>query len=105
MDDSALVYRSKKEIVVITGCSHSGICNILEYGKKICRERKILDVIGGFHLLNAKKGILDKTIEYIKSQGIQNLHPCHCTDLKAKIEFGKSFSIREVGSGLVLEYG
>lgn len=104
MDDSALVYKSKKGMILITGCSHSGICNILEYGKKICQERKILDVVGGFHLLNTKKGILDKTIKYIKSQGIQNLHPCHCTDLKAKIELGKFFPIREVGSGLVLEY-
>jgi len=104
MDDSALTYKSKRGIVVITGCSHSGICNILDYGKKICRERKILDVIGGFHLLNVKKEILDKTIEYLNSCEIQNLHPCHCTDLKAKIELGKSFPIREVGSGLVLEY-
>lgn len=45
MDDSALVYKSSKGLVIITGCSHAGICNIIEYAKKICKEeirRKII---------------------------------------------------------------
>jgi len=104
IDDSALVYKSKKGIVVITGCSHSGICNIIEYAKKVCGMEKILDVIGGFHLLNTKRKILEKTIKYLKSCKITNFHPCHCTDLKAKIELGKHFPLQEVGSGLILKY-
>lgn len=35
LDDSALVYISEKGLVIITGCSHSGICNIIEYAKKL----------------------------------------------------------------------
>ncbi len=104
VDDSALVYKSKRGIVIITGCSHSGICNITEYAKKIFRQSNILDIVGGFHLLNAPKEVLDETMEYFKSCKIMSFHPCHCTDLKAKIELGKHFLIQEVGSGLVLEY-
>ena len=104
IDDTALVYKSKKGIVVITGCSHSGICNIVEYAKKVCGKQKILDIVGGFHLLNTKRKILDKTIEYFKSCKIMDFHPCHCTDLQAKIELGRHFPIRKVGSGLVLKY-
>jgi len=104
MDDSALVYKSTKGMVVIPGCSHSGICNIIEYAKKVCGRQKILDIVGGFHLLSAERKILDRTIEYLKSCKIVSFHPCHCTDLQAKIELGKHFSIREVGSGLVLKY-
>jgi len=104
IDDSALVYKSKKGLIIITGCSHSGICNIIEYAMEICKERRIIDVIGGFHLLRTGKDIMNKTIEYFKSNNIQNFHPCHCTDLQAKIELGKQFFIREVGSGLILEY-
>ena len=34
MDDSALLYDTEDGIYIITGCSHSGICNIIEYAKK-----------------------------------------------------------------------
>ena len=49
-EDSALVYKGYDGLFVITGCSHSGICNIIEYAKKICKEDRVLGVIGGFHL-------------------------------------------------------
>jgi 7,8-dihydropterin-6-yl-methyl-4-(beta-D-ribofuranosyl)aminobenzene 5'-phosphate synthase len=50
MDDSALVYLSEGGLVIITGCSHAGICNIVEHAKKITGETRILDIIGGLHL-------------------------------------------------------
>jgi len=34
MDDSALVYKSPVGLVIITSCSHVGICSIIEYAKK-----------------------------------------------------------------------
>jgi 7,8-dihydropterin-6-yl-methyl-4-(beta-D-ribofuranosyl)aminobenzene 5'-phosphate synthase len=104
-DDSALVYKSKKGLVIITGCSHSGICNIIAYARKICIEKKVKDIIGGLHLYNAKKEVLEKTANYLKSCGIEELHPCHCTGLKGKLFLGKFLPIKEVGSGLMLEYG
>ena len=50
IDDSALVYKSDKGLFVITGCSHSGICNIIEYAKEVCSEDRIIGCIGGFHI-------------------------------------------------------
>lgn len=50
LDDTALVYRGSEGLFVITGCSHSGICNIIEYAKKVCGEAKVQGVIGGWHL-------------------------------------------------------
>ena len=35
-EDSALVYKSEDGLTIITGCSHSGICNIVEHAKNIC---------------------------------------------------------------------
>jgi 7,8-dihydropterin-6-yl-methyl-4-(beta-D-ribofuranosyl)aminobenzene 5'-phosphate synthase len=104
LDDSALVYKSSKGLVVITGCSHSGICNIIEYAKKICMDDRIADVVGGFHLLNPKEELLEKTAEYMKNCNIIEVHAGHCTDLKSKIELSKAVNLKEVGVGLVLEY-
>ncbi len=103
-DDSALVYKSKKGLVIITGCSHAGICNIIEYAKKVCNEERVIDVIGGFHLLDPNENQLRKTVKYFKDLNLENIHPCHCTDLKSKIELSKSANIHEVGVSDVLEY-
>lgn len=104
LDDSAMVYKSSKGLVIITGCSHSGICNIIEYSKKVCGDNRIYDIIGGFHLLNPEEELLKYTCEYIRDNDISEIHPCHCTDLKSKIELSKVSRVNEVGVGTVLEY-
>lgn len=101
-DDSAIVYKSEKGLFIITGCSHSGICNIIEYAKRVCDEQKIYGVIGGFHLLNNDER-LQNTIKYFKDNNIQLLYPCHCVSLEAKIEIAKKIKINEVGVGLELD--
>ncbi|MCK5311395.1 MAG: MBL fold metallo-hydrolase [Desulfobacteraceae bacterium] len=103
-EDSALVYKSKNGLVVITGCSHSGICNIIEYAKEICSEERVCDIIGGLHLQNPSKKQMDGTIEYISRLGVESVHACHCTDLQSKINLSKVTRIKEVGVGLVLNY-
>lgn len=104
VDDSAIVYKSTKGLVIITGCSHSGICNIIEYAKKTCNEDRIVDVIGGLHLMNAKEDLLEKTTEYMKRCNIKEIHAGHCTDLDSKIYLSKGLNLKEMGVGLVLEY-
>ncbi len=103
-DDSALAYKTDAGIVVITGCSHAGICNIIEQAKRVCNDTRILDVIGGFHLLNPSEEVLEKTTDYLTGAGVKRLHACHCTDLNSKIALAKVAPLVEVGSGLVIEY-
>ena len=43
--------KGKDGLVIITACSHSGICNIIEYSKSLFPNTKIHSIIGGFHLL------------------------------------------------------
>ena len=104
MDDSALVYKAKEGLVIITGCSHSGICNIIEYARKVCNEKRVLDIIGGFHLLSPDKEQIENTIDYLKKIKTRNVYASHCTDLKSKIRLSHVVNIQEVGVGLSLEY-
>lgn len=104
IDDSALVYKSSEGLVIITGCSHAGICNIIEHAKKICKDDRIIDIIGGFHLLNPSEKQLEGTIDYFKQTDIKEIHACHCTDLKSKIALSNIVNLEEVGVGLSLEY-
>lgn len=104
LDDSALCFKSKEGLVLITGCSHAGICNMLEYAKKVCSEERIADVIGGLHLQSPSKEQLTGTIKYFEKQQVSALHACHCTDLASKIALTQAAKILEVGVGLELEY-
>lgn len=103
IDDSALAYKGKDGLFIITGCSHSGICNIIEQAKIVCNEERVCGVIGGFHLLK-DDAILDKTIEYFKDNNINELYPAHCVSLQAKIKIGKIFPIHEVGVSLEINF-
>lgn len=103
-DDSALVYRATKGLVIITGCSHSGICNIVKQAQIICKEDRILDIIGGFHLLNPEPTRLHETINFFKALNPSQLHPCHCTDLNSKMTLNQVAVTKEVNTGLQLIY-
>lgn len=98
IDDSALVYQNTKGIFIITGCSHSGICNIISYAEQIYGAQRILGILGGFHLLN-NDSRLKRTIQYLTKCDIDNIYPCHCVSLTAKAEMMKKLPVAEVGVG------
>lgn len=103
-EDSALVYKSGEGLVVITGCSHSGICNIVEYARVVCGEERVVDIIGGFHLQGPSEEVLAKTCGYMKQLNPREVHACHCTDLLSKVALAGVVNLKEVGVGLTLEY-
>ncbi len=104
LDDTALAFRSVKGLVLITGCSHSGICNIAAQAMDVTGVGRIVDIIGGLHLQKASGQRLQQTMDYLADVGLEALHACHCTDLDAKIALARRLPMRETGSGLVLEY-
>ena len=104
MDDTALAYISPRGLVIITGCSHAGICNIVEKAKRVTEIDNVVDIIGGFHLMDPTKKKIEGTKEYIKNLELDELHACHCTDLNSKIELAKVANLKEVGVGMRLLY-
>jgi 7,8-dihydropterin-6-yl-methyl-4-(beta-D-ribofuranosyl)aminobenzene 5'-phosphate synthase len=78
IDDSALALKSEKGLIIITGCSHSGICNIIDYAKHITGFDLVYGVIGGFHLKSDDEQTRE-TIHYFRKENIQKIYPTHCT--------------------------
>lgn len=103
IDDTSLAYRSREGLVVITGCAHAGICNTVEYAKKICGESQVHDIIGGLHLRGAGPQ-LEGTLMYLKNHNPSALHACHCTALAAKVALAQVSPLQETGVGLRLYY-
>lgn len=102
-DDTALVYKNDNGIYIITGCSHSGICNIIEYAKRVCEDDRVIGIIGGFHLFEVNEQV-EKTIDYLKQNNLKELYPCHCTSFEVRAEIHKTIKVKEVGVGLEINW-
>jgi 7,8-dihydropterin-6-yl-methyl-4-(beta-D-ribofuranosyl)aminobenzene 5'-phosphate synthase len=84
LDDQALVANVRgKGLVVLTGCGHSGIVNILRYVTKLTGEERIHAVIGGFHLSGPFQAIIPPTVDALYDLQPDYLVPCHCTGWRA----------------------
>jgi len=104
LDDTAMAYKTPQGLVIIAGCSHAGICNTIEHAKQVCGDERIVDVIGGLHLLEPPAAQLQGTLDYFACLGAGAVHACHCTDLASKIALAGVAPLKAVGSGLVLNY-
>ena len=102
MDDTALVYKGENGIFIITGCSHSGVCNIVDYAKFVCDDERVFGVLGGFHLFEADEQ-LEKTISYLETCKIETLYPCHCVSLRARAKMMEKLHVVETGVGMSVE--
>ena len=101
MDDSALALKTEEGLFIVTGCSHSGICNIVEYAMEVCGERRIAGILGGFHLFETDSR-LEKTVEYLAKLGIKSFYPCNCVSFRAKARMNETLPVEEVGVGLAI---
>ena len=85
LDDQALVAVVRgRGLVVLTGCGHSGIINILHYIRKISGQERFHAVIGGFHLSGrAFEPIIEPTCDAFAEFAPDFLVPAHCTGWRA----------------------
>jgi 7,8-dihydropterin-6-yl-methyl-4-(beta-D-ribofuranosyl)aminobenzene 5'-phosphate synthase len=104
IDDSALAYRSEKGLVILTGCSHAGIVNIVTHARQVCDEKRVVDIIGGLHLQNAPQEKIEGTCAGLSGFALHALHCCHCTSLPATIALAGCCPVRETGVGLSITY-
>jgi 7,8-dihydropterin-6-yl-methyl-4-(beta-D-ribofuranosyl)aminobenzene 5'-phosphate synthase len=105
LDDTALAINVAGEgLYVVSGCSHSGIINIVKQCIRFSHIEKVKAVIGGFHLMNANIDRIEKTIKALKELNVEKVYSGHCTGFKAETmiyhEFGDDFE--ELHSGKVI---
>lgn len=103
-DDSALaIINHENELVIISGCAHAGICNIINYAMEITGIKKVKAVLGGFHLkTNNEK--TKKTIQFLKDIQVKTVLPSHCTELPALAAFHTAFKSEQVKTGNIYTF-
>lgn len=103
MDDSGLTYLGDHGLVVISGCAHAGICNMVDHAVRLTGMERINAVIGGFHLKEVDQKT-NRTIEYLRQKKVNRILPSHCTKHPALEEFHRAFGIEEVLAGEIYNF-
>lgn len=88
--EQSLVVGTEGGMLVIVGCSHPGVGNIIDAASKL---GKVFGIVGGFH------GFRD----FNRLKGLSLICPCHCTQYKSEIMRLFPEQCIECGAGLVLE--
>ncbi|MBN2057767.1 MAG: MBL fold metallo-hydrolase [Candidatus Saganbacteria bacterium] len=101
--EQALAVRTDNGLVIITGCAHPGIVQIVRRVKERLKEPIGL-VLGGFHLYEMNKAQVKEIIAQLKSLGVARFAPCHCSGESAirtfALELGQDFVEISAGSRL-----
>jgi 7,8-dihydropterin-6-yl-methyl-4-(beta-D-ribofuranosyl)aminobenzene 5'-phosphate synthase len=82
-DDQSLVVNTAEGLVVITGCGHAGIVNILTAVANHFDHRPAFAVVGGIHLFAATDEQVDWTGDKLKAFGVRYLVGAHCTGIES----------------------
>ena len=82
-DDQAVVLHLRdRGLVILTGCGHSGIINIIRYAKRLTGVPRLHAILGGFHLRDGP--VLAETVAALVDEAPQVVVPAHCTSWKAQ---------------------
>jgi len=96
--EQSMLLNTNEGIVVIAGCAHSKIENIVKKAKELFGNR-ILLAVGGFHLSNKKKREVEETITFLDPL-VDKIAPTHCTGKKAMELFSSCFKDRFISCGV-----
>jgi len=82
-DEMVLIIDHPQGLIIISGCGHAGLINIMAHAMRMTGKEKVLAYIGGTHLMTASAERLDRTIIALKAYNIDKLIVAHCTGFYA----------------------
>jgi 7,8-dihydropterin-6-yl-methyl-4-(beta-D-ribofuranosyl)aminobenzene 5'-phosphate synthase len=90
--EQALVVRTDEGLVVITGCAHPGVVEMVRAARETVEGgAATFLVMGGFHLGDAGHSQIQGIIADFHDLGVQRVAPCHCTGDSARQMFAEAF--------------
>lgn len=101
-DDLSLIVDTDKGLVVVLGCAHAGMINIMGYAMEQLGTDRIHAIIGGTHLIASNDDQLDKTLKWFDKHKVEHVGVSHCTGpIKASLlhqKLGDRFFFASVGT-------
>jgi len=81
--EQSLIVKTDEGLVIITGCAHPGVVNIVQRAREIAGDRVYL-LLGGFHLGGASASKIESIIDSFEQLGVERVAPCHCSGDSAR---------------------
>jgi len=97
--EQSLIVKTTKGLVVMTGCAHPGIVEILKEVKKVTNENIYL-VLGGFHLAGVSDSELKKIAKSFRELGVKKAAPCHCSGDRTRELFKEEYKEDFISNGV-----
>lgn len=97
--EQAVIIRTPKGMVIITGCAHPGIVNIVKKAKALFEEEVLL-VMGGFHLKSKDSSEIKMIISEMQKLGVRYTAPCHCSGDRARDLFLEAYGEHYIPVGV-----
>jgi len=93
-DDASLLIETDEDPVLVLGCAHGGVVNILDHVKKQMGVNKLKAILGGTHLMFVGSEDMPGIIQKFEEFSVELLGVSHCTGMKATLELAKHFGGR-----------
>jgi len=81
LDDLSMVIDSDKGLILVLGCAHAGMVNIIRHVMEKMRSDRIYAIIGGTHLGFSSDEQFEETLKVIDQYQIERIGVSHCTGL------------------------
>ena len=91
LDDQTLFIESPKGLVIVFGCAHAGVVNVLHRIAELSGVKQFYAVLGWMHLLRASQERIERTGTVFRDYDIGKIGPAHCTGSKAVKRFKSVF--------------
>jgi len=88
--EQALVVETGAGLVVVTGCAHPGVVEMVRRVKEVTVGEVAL-AMGGFHLGEASRDEIEGIIAGLRQLGVRRIAPCHCTGDRARVMFEDAY--------------
>lgn len=93
LDDTGIAVKVGGRVVVVAGCSHSGIQNIARRARLLTNAGEVV-AMGGFHLAAADEETLNRVAEELEAEAVTEVHAGHCTGFRGEAELLKRYGER-----------
>lgn len=102
-DDMSLFIKTDKGLVILLGCAHAGMLNVIDHAIQVSGQEKIHMILGGTHLKFCSEAQMAATLNRLEELDIDKIGASHCTGLRGARRLAERFGERFFSASVGVE--